>query len=81
MKMITIAPEVEGAEAFIKDLTKNHPHIILSIGHSDANYEQSRESFTWGVSHATHLFNAMTPYHHRKPGIVGAVYDTEDVSL
>ena len=80
VKMITIAPEVEGAEAFIKYLTQNHPDIILSIGHSNANYEKSRESFTWGVSHATHLFNAMTPYHHREPGIVGAVYDAEDVS-
>jgi N-acetylglucosamine-6-phosphate deacetylase len=35
------------------------------------------QSFTWGVSHATHLFNAMNPYHHRKPGIVGAVFDAE----
>ena len=80
VKMITIAPEVEGAEAFIKDLTKNHPHIILSIGHSDATYEQCRESFTWGVSHVTHLFNAMTPYHHREPGIVGAVFDSDEVT-
>jgi len=80
VKMITIAPEVNGAEAFVKYLTKDYPHIVLSIGHSDADYEQSTESFTWGVSHATHLFNAMTPYHHREPGIVGAVFDTEDVS-
>ena len=80
VKMITIAPEVEGAKAFIRDLTKMHPHIVLSIGHSNADYEQSKESFAWGVSHATHLFNAMTPYHHREPGIVGAVYDTENVS-
>ena len=80
VKMITIAPEVEGAEVFIKYLTQMYPHIILSIGHSDANYEKSKESFIWGVSHATHLFNAMTPYHHREPGIVGAVYDTKDVT-
>ena len=80
IKMITIAPEVEGAESFICYLTKEHPHIVLSIGHSDASYVQSKESFSWGVSHATHLFNAMSPYHHREPGIVGAVYDTEDVT-
>ena len=80
VKMITIAPEVEGAEDFIKSLTKDHPHIVLSIGHSDASYEKSKESFTWGVSHATHLFNAMNPYHHREPGIVGAVFDSKDVS-
>ncbi len=80
VKMITIAPEVEGAKAFIRYLRTNYPHIVLSVGHSDANYAQSKESFTWGVNHATHLFNAMTPYHHREPGIVGAVFDTEDVS-
>ena len=77
IKMITLAPEEEGAEAFIKYVTKKHPHIILSIGHSDASYEQSKESFSWGISHATHLFNAMNPYHHRKPGIVGAVFDSD----
>jgi len=80
IKMITIAPEAEGAEVFVKQLTREYPHIILSIGHSDASYEKSKESFSWGISHATHLFNAMSSYHHRAPGIVGAVFDTEDVS-
>jgi len=77
VKMVTLAPEVEGSEAFIKHLVKEYPHIVLSIGHSDATYEESKESFSWGVSHATHLFNAMNPYHHRKPGIVGAVFDSD----
>jgi N-acetylglucosamine-6-phosphate deacetylase len=77
VKMITLAPEVAGSEAFIKVLVTQYPHIILSIGHSDASYEETMQSFTWGVSHATHLFNAMNPYHHRKPGIVGAVFDAE----
>ena len=77
IKMITIAPEVDGAEYFVKYLTKKYPHIILSIGHSDASYEKSKESFSWGVSHATHLFNAMNTYHHRTPGIVGAVFDSD----
>ncbi len=77
IKMITIAPEAEGAEDFVKHLTKEHPHIILSIGHSDSSYEKSKESFSWGISHATHLFNAMNTYHHRIPGIVGAVFDSD----
>lgn len=77
IKMITIAPEEEGGEPFIKHVAKVYPHIILSIGHSDASYEESKKSFQWGISHATHLFNAMNPYHHRKPGIVGAVFDSE----
>jgi N-acetylglucosamine-6-phosphate deacetylase len=77
VKMITLAPEVEGAESFIKYLSEQYPHVILSIGHSDASYEKSKESFSWGVSHATHLFNAMNSYHHREPGIIGAVFDSE----
>ena len=77
VKMITLAPEIAGAEDFVKRLTKEYPHVILSIGHSDASYEECKESFTWGISHATHLFNAMNPYHHRKPGIVGAVFDAD----
>lgn len=77
IKMITLAPEIEGSENFIKYLTKEYPHIILSIGHSEASYVQSKKSFEWGVSHATHLFNAMNPYHHRAPGVVGAVFDSD----
>ena len=77
IKMITLAPEVEGAESFIKFLVKEYPHIILSIGHSEASYKESKKSFHWGISHATHLFNAMNSYHHREPGIIGAVFDTE----
>ena len=77
IKMITLAPEIEGSEHFVKLLTKEFPDIILSIGHSDASYEKTKESFAWGISHATHLFNAMNPYHHRKPGIVGAVFDSD----
>ena len=77
VKMITLAPEIGGAEDFVKQLTREYPHVILSVGHSDASYEECKESFTWGISHATHLFNAMNPYHHRKPGIVGAVFDSD----
>jgi len=77
VKMITLAPEVEGAEDFVKQMTKMYPHIILSAGHSDANYDEAMQSFTWGVSHVTHLFNAMPSYHHRNPGLVGAVFDTD----
>jgi len=76
VKMITLAPELEESEKFIKFIVKKYPHIVLSIGHSDASYEQSKESFSWGISHVTHLFNAMNPYHHRKPGVVGAVFDS-----
>lgn len=77
IKMITLAPEIAGSESFVKRIVKEYPHIILSIGHSDASYVESKESFSWGVSHATHLFNAMNAYHHREPGIIGAVFDSD----
>jgi N-acetylglucosamine-6-phosphate deacetylase len=80
IKLITLAPEVEGGKEFIKFLQKEYPHIILSIGHSNASYNQSIESFDWGISHATHLFNAMNPLHHREPGIVGAVLGDSSIS-
>jgi N-acetylglucosamine-6-phosphate deacetylase len=80
VKMITIAPEVEGAEAFIRHIKEHFPKVLLSVGHSDASYEETKQSFTWGISHATHLFNAMNPLHHREPGIVGAVLENEQVS-
>jgi len=77
IKMITLAPEVEGAKQFIEYLQRAYPEVILSIGHSDASFEQAQQSFTWGISHATHLFNAMNPLHHRAPGIVGAVFESD----
>jgi len=81
VKMITLAPEVEGGKEFVAYIKKEYPHVLLSIGHSDASYEACKESFTWGISHATHLFNAMNPLHHREPGIVGAVLENEEVSF
>ena len=80
VKMITLAPEVEGAELFIKYMKEHFPHVLMSIGHSDASYEETKASFSWGIAHATHLFNAMNPLHHREPGIVGAVLEEKGVS-
>ena len=77
VKMITLAPEVEGSESFVKQMTKEYPHVLMSIGHSDTSYDEALESFKWGISHVTHLFNAMPSYHHRKPGLVGAVFDSD----
>jgi len=77
IKMITLAPEIKNNQAFIQKIAKDYAHIILSIGHSSASYEEAKESFTWGISHATHLFNAMNTYHHRNPSIIGAVFDSD----
>jgi len=78
--MITLAPEIDDNLSFIKTISQNYPHITLSIGHSSANYQESKESFDAGISHSTHLFNAMPPYHHRDVGIIGAVFDDDRVS-
>ncbi len=80
VKMITLAPEMDGAKEFMNYLQKHYPDVLLSIGHSNASYEQSKESFSLGISHATHLFNAMNPLHHREPAIVGAVLESDEVS-
>jgi N-acetylglucosamine-6-phosphate deacetylase len=76
--IVTLAPEVDGVLELIPELVR-HGHRV-SIGHSAANYEQARAGIAAGASHATHLFNRMTPLHHRDPGMVGAVLESEEVA-
>lgn len=76
LKLITLAPEMDENFEFIKEI-KEKTNIILSIGHSHANYEEAMDSINHGISHATHTFNAMTPLNHRKPGIVGAIFNSD----
>jgi len=71
VRIVTVAPEMSGGHPFIKRLRKESD-IIVSIGHSDASFEQAMEAITMGVSHITHLFNAMSGLNHRAPGVVGA---------
>ena len=71
---ITVAPEVDGAKELIKELTSRG--VVCSIGHTKATYEEAIEGIKCGCSHSTHLFNAMTPFAHRDPGVVGAIFDT-----
>ncbi|MDD5406337.1 MAG: N-acetylglucosamine-6-phosphate deacetylase [Sulfurovaceae bacterium] len=77
IKMMTLAPEVAGGMEFIKDINVKYPHIILSIGHSNASCEEAKNSFYAGISHATHLGNAMSGFHHRAPGVLGATMDSD----
>ena len=76
IKTITIAPEVCSDEVLKLLLSTN---IILSAGHSNATYTQATESFDKGISTVTHLFNAMSPLHHREPGLVGATLQHQGV--
>lgn len=73
IKLMTIAPEIDGTLAFVQKLKGQGSHIKFSIGHSGATFEQAIEGYELGIDSTTHLFNGMTGLHHRKPGIVGAV--------
>lgn len=70
-RVITLAPEAEGAGDFIRQIQANSS-AVLSIGHSDATCEEALWAYEAGVRHVTHCFNAMSPLHHRQPGVVGA---------
>lgn len=70
IRLITIAPEMPGAIDFIRWLHKQG--IIVSVGHSDATYEQVQEGIQAGLTHVTHIFNAMRGLNHHEPGVVGA---------
>lgn len=78
VKHITIAPEIPGAKEFITTI-HNDTQITLSMGHSAATFKQAMEGIECGICHATHLFNGMSPLHHREPGVVGAAL-TSDIS-
>jgi len=70
IRLVTIAPEMPGAIDFIRWL--HQQGIIVSVGHSNATYQQVQEGIQAGLSHVTHIFNAMRGLHHREPGVVGA---------
>jgi N-acetylglucosamine-6-phosphate deacetylase len=73
LRMVTIAPELPGALRLIGTL--RDAGVIAAMGHSDATYEQAWQGIRAGSTHATHLFNAMPPMLHRRPGLVGAALE------
>lgn len=75
VKAVTLAPEVEGAKELIRYLCKHN--VVVSAGHTKATYKEVVEGIKCGLSHSTHLFNAMTGFQHREPGTVGAIFDTD----
>jgi N-acetylglucosamine-6-phosphate deacetylase len=69
--MLTIAPELDGALEVIREASRRG--LTVSLGHSDAGTEQTRRAIAVGATHATHTFNAMRPFDHRHPGLLGTV--------
>ena len=72
IRYITLAPEKDGAYDFIQHVSENG--VTVSVGHSDASFEQVGKAIGKGLTNVTHTHNAMSPHHHRKPGVVTAAF-------
>ena len=80
IRVITLAPEEDDADfSAIKRITAE-TDVVVSMGHTSADYDTAIAGVKAGVRHATHLFNAMTPLTHRGPGVVGAALNSDEVS-
>lgn len=79
LKLFTIAPEMEGAEECVQKVYEDG-RVLVSMGHTNATFDEANQGIASGVRHATHLFNAMTGLQHRNPGVVGAALSDERVS-
>ncbi|HSL25130.1 MAG TPA: N-acetylglucosamine-6-phosphate deacetylase [Acidimicrobiia bacterium] len=77
VRMVTMAPELPGAEAVIRALRA--AGVVVAAGHTSADYDQARAAFAWGVTCVTHLFNAMEPFASRAPGLIGALVEDPGV--
>lgn len=77
IKVITFAPEVEGAHETLEAL---HDQIRFSIGHTVATFDETNEAVARGAKHVTHLYNAGTPFKHREPGVFGAAWTNDRLS-
>jgi N-acetylglucosamine-6-phosphate deacetylase len=76
--IVTVAPEIDGGLELIEWLAARG--LRVSLGHSGATYDEAQAAIAAGARHATHLFNRMPPLHHRRPGLIGAVLQAEDVA-
>lgn len=79
IKIMTLAPELEGALPLIRLLKRSG--VIPAVGHTTADYETTRLAIRAGLSYATHLFNSYPPLHHRQPGALGAILESRRVSV
>lgn len=78
IKLITLSPNEEGSEEFIKELKDE---VYISIGHTTADYDCTMKAIKAGAHHITHLYNAMPAFGHREPGVIGAAFDSPEVMV
>ena len=76
IKQVAVAPEEDEDFAFIKEISQE---TVISVAHTMADYDTAKKAFECGATHVTHLFNAMLPFVHRDPAVVGAAFDDKDV--
>lgn len=76
IKIITLAPEMDDDFREISKIRKE-TDVVISMGHSDATYQEALNSTYAGVRHATHTFNAMSPLNQRNPGVIGAIMNSD----
>jgi N-acetylglucosamine-6-phosphate deacetylase len=79
IRVVSLAPELPGSNEVIALLAARG--VIPAVGHSEASYEQVIQAVQVGLRHVTHLFNAMGPFHHRDPGVVGAALTDDRVTV
>ena len=79
VRLVTLAPELDGAPAAIAAL--HHRGITVALGHSTATYEQAEDAAAAGASLVTHCFNGMGPLHHRQPGLLGAALSDDRLAV
>ncbi len=77
IRIVDVAPELDGAKEFVRAAAET---ARVSVAHTDASYEDAAIAFDAGASHVTHLFNAMPPVHHRRPGVIGAACERDNAA-
>lgn len=78
VRIVTIAPELAGSTEFIRTIPNE---MVISIGHSTADYKTAKRAFEMGARQVTHMYNGMNPWNHREPGIPGAALDNKNVMV
>jgi len=79
IRQMTMAPELPGADKLASLFQR--AGVVLAVAHSTAGYEIGREAFEGNWTHVTHTFNTQVGLHHRKPGLIGAILSSDEITL